>query len=203
MNEPLLLVESIRCERGILFNLEGHNRRLNSSRRELFGATDAWDLTELVKIPASLGPGLFKCRVVYAEKILKIEFLPYEKKTVKRLRMVKNDTINYAYKYQDRTALDRLKALAGGGEDIIIVKNSLATDASSSNIVFDTGSELLTPAFPLLRGTRRELLLSKGILKTADIRPADIRSFRSVHLINAMLDLGETTVPVTPDSIFE
>ena len=203
MNHPVVLVESLRCEHGALLNVGGHNRRLNASRKELFGMTDAWDLAELIDIPSVLGPGIYKCRVVYAEKIIKVEFLPYAKKTVTRLRIVADDAIAYPHKYKDRSALDRLRTLAGADEDIIIVRNGLVTDSSAGNLVFDTGSELLTPASPLLRGTRREFLLSRNILKPAAIRQADLLYFKSVHLINAMLDLGETALPVSAQTIVE
>jgi 4-amino-4-deoxychorismate lyase len=203
MNRHDLLVESLRCENGALANIGFHNRRLNASRAALLGLTDPWDLADLVRIPPGLGPGLFKCRVVYAERILKIEFLAYCKKTVTRLRIVTGDAIDYSHKYEDRSGLDRLRALAGPDEDVVIVKNGLVTDASASNLVFDTGSELVTPAVPLLRGTRRELLLSRNIIRAAEIRPADLRSFKTVHLVNAMLDLGETALRIGGRTFFE
>jgi len=200
---PILLVESIRCENRVLSNIEKHNRRLNSARRELLGLGDAWNLARLVIVPKDLGKGLFKCRVVYADKIVKIEFVPYERKTVNRLRIVTDDSIDYAFKYADRSRLDRLRALAGPDEDVVIVKNGLVTDSSSANLVFDTGSGLLTPATPLLKGTRRALLLARKRIRTADIRPADIRSYKSVHLVNAMLDLGDLELKISDSTFYE
>lgn len=203
LNKNGLLLESLRLEGGTLSNVEGHNRRLNASRKELFGSTDSWDLREIVRIPPEFSNGLYKCRVLYSRNIEKVEFIPYVKKTILRLRIVYSDTIDYHLKFSDRSGLEMLRNLAGPEEDIIIVKNGLVTDASSSNLVFDTGNGLLTPASPLLRGTRRELLLSQGDIRPGDIGPGDIGTFRSIHLINAMLDLGEAVLNVNGTSVYE
>lgn len=76
----------------------------------------------------------------------------------------------------------------------MIVKNGFITDSYYANLVFDDGFSLYTPHQPLLRGIRRAQLLRAQRIQTAIIRPSNLASFKSVHLINAMLDLGEVVI---------
>jgi 4-amino-4-deoxychorismate lyase len=184
-----LLIETIKVENGEIFNLERHDARFNRSRRILFGREDALPLVDFLDIPKECRQGLFKCRVTYGPDIESIEFEPYRKRTVRSLKLVVCDEIEYSFKFKDRSALEALFAERGDCDDIIIVKNGLVTDSFYANLVFDDGENLYTPAHPLLKGTKREVLLEQGILKEADIRPDDLVRFRRIHQINAMLDL--------------
>ena len=58
-----LLLETMRIQNGEICNLEYHNRRFNSTRREKFGINKVADLGSLVTIPEDLGTGIFLCRV--------------------------------------------------------------------------------------------------------------------------------------------
>jgi 4-amino-4-deoxychorismate lyase len=185
-----LLVESIKVQHRIPQNLEYHIARLNGSRGELFGSTDTIDLRNVLHIPSDLTDGIYKCRVVYDEMIQCQEYVPYIPRNIKILRLVVDNEIEYSHKYLDRSQLDRLRE-GSGADDILIVKNNRITDASSANIVFSDGSLWVTPARPLLKGTKRQQLLEKGIIREEDILMNDLKRFRSCTLINAMLDLDE------------
>jgi 4-amino-4-deoxychorismate lyase len=78
-----------------------------------------------------------------------------------------------------------------GCNDIIIIKNGLVTDASSSNLVFKSSKGLFTPENYLLPGTKRRLLLDRKKIKEQRIRVEDIKTFDSVYFINAMIDLED------------
>lgn len=183
------MIETIKVENGKVFNLKHHEARFNRSRVLLFGRKPPLSLADSLHIPEECRQGLFKCRVTYGPDIESIEFEPYQKRTVRSLKLVVSDEIEYSFKFKDRSALEALFAQRGDCDDIIIVKNGLVTDSFYANLVFDDGENLYTPARPLLKGTKREVLLEQGLLQEADIRPADLPRFRRVHQINAMLDL--------------
>ena len=131
--------------------------------------------------------GLFKCRIIYSKQIEKIEFIPYRLPEIQSLKMVFDDEIDYAHKYFDRNQLNKHFSQKENCDDILIVKNGLLTDTSFANILFFNGKQWLTPSGPLLKGTQRRFLLEREQIVTADIRPADLKSFQKARLINAMI----------------
>ena len=139
--------------------------------------------------------GIYKCRVVYSDKIIDVTFEKYSRRSVHGLKLVYDDGIDYAYKYEDKNCLLSLRERRGHCDDILIVKNGWITDTSFSNIVFFDGHKWITPASPLLKGTKRAFLLAAGLISEDEIAVADIRLFREAALINAMLELGDTVFP--------
>jgi len=131
--------------------------------------------------------GIFKCRIIYSKQIEKIEFIPYQLPNINTLKVVTENQISYDHKYLDRNHLDQLFQQKENCDDILIVKNNLVTDTYFANIVFYNGTDWVTPAKPLLKGTQRASLLEKGMIKTADIHLEDLRSFEKARLINAMI----------------
>ena len=180
------LLESIRCERGELKNLPFHQARMDNSARQLFSKENTIRLEKIV-VPEHCRRGLYKCRVVYSETIESVEFIPYQFPKIKTLQLVFSDEIEYAYKFANRLALNALFEKRQNCDEILIVKNGLVTDTSLANIIFFNGKNWLTPALPLLKGTQRAKLLAEEKIVTADIRPADLKNFRKVRLINAMM----------------
>jgi 4-amino-4-deoxychorismate lyase len=150
-------------------------------------------LPEFVDPPQA---GFFKYRVLYNQSIQSIEFQPYYLRKIHTLRLISDDTIQYAYKTADRSHLKALFAKRGMDDDILIVKNGLLTDTYYSNIVLENESGLFTPKTPLLPGVRRAHLLAKGQIEEAIIRVEDLPRFQRVHLVNAMLDLDDCVVKV-------
>jgi 4-amino-4-deoxychorismate lyase len=79
-------------------------------------------------------------------------------------------------------------------DDILIIKNGNVTDTSFSNIVFFDGTKWLTPAQPLLRGTKREKLIRENIIFEETITKNEIQRFQNAVLINAMIDIEESPI---------
>jgi 4-amino-4-deoxychorismate lyase len=105
--------------------------------------------------------------------------------------MVVDNEIDYQFKYTDRARLEELKRRTKADE-ILIVKNGYITDTSFSNIIFfDWENKWVTPATPLLKGTKRKELLEKGMIHEKEIRPYDLKDFTKARLINAMLDIED------------
>jgi len=186
------LIETIKVQDGTIHNLALHQQRMDRSRRRLFGPLPPIDLEGL---QYSAPPeGLYKCRIVYNQSLHWVEFLPYHRREIRSLRLVEDDSIDYALKYEDRRHLQRLQQQSGACDDIIIVKNGCITDSTYANLLFESEGRLYTPDTPLLPGIRREQLLREGRISERRITPGDVPHFERVHLINAMLEVGECAV---------
>jgi 4-amino-4-deoxychorismate lyase len=178
------LIETIKIESGQVSNIEWHNARFNRSRKELFGVDKSIKLQEYIEPP--IGKGVFRCRILYSEEILSIEYIPYQAKVFKTFKIVESN-IDYNHKYSNRMPLERLKAEVFPYNEIIIKKDGLLTDTSVANIAFYDGDSWLTPKKPLLRGTMRENLLNHNRLIEKDIKSDELKHFSHFALMNAMI----------------
>ena len=178
-----LLLETIRVERYKASNLIYHQKRLNKSQKALFGLDTGIDLSSHIDAPSD---ALYRCRILYDADIRSIEYIPYTPKKIHTLKIV-SATLDYSYKYADRSALNTLIDAHNTYDDILIEKEGFLTDTSIANIAFYNGSQWFTPKHPLLKGTMRAKLLDEGFLQTKEIRKQDISLYTQVALMNAMI----------------
>jgi len=178
-----LLLETIRVEEGKVHNLFYHQRRCNQSRQTLFGSKDTLELSSKITAPQE---GLYRCRIVYGEKLNSIEYIPYTPKKITSLKIVSSD-IEYTHKYANREALNALLLSHPNVDEIIIEQEGYLTDTTIANIAFYDGEQWITPKKPLLQGTMRAKLIEEGLLKTKDIRKEDLHKYTQVALMNAMI----------------
>ena len=187
-----LLIETLKIENKTLQNIDGHNFRFNQARKALFGAKMPLNLTDFIDLNLVADNGIYKCSVIYKANIQKITITAYAPKLIKSLQLVTCNTIEYAYKYHDRSLLNQLKNNAKA-DDVLIVKNKEVTDLSYANIVFFTSNnKAFTPANPLLKGCMRSYLLAQRSIKERKITIADLGLFNRAKPINAMLNFEET-----------
>lgn len=189
------LVESIKVLDGAIHNLEYHQERMDRSVYTLTGRRNLLSLFDELFVSEEFSYGLYKCRVVYSDRIELVEFIPYRRRDIRSLQIV-HGNIDYSCKYEDRSVIDELFRKRGECDDILIIKNGLVTDTSFSNIAFSDGKTWYTPAEPLLEGTRRSRLVAERTLEKCNIKPDDMKNFICVSMINAMADLGEIVIPV-------
>lgn len=192
-----LFVESLKCLDGKPQNTGFHNDRMNATRLEVYGRKDLLDLEKIIVVPDNIRSAIVKCRVVYEADVLNFNCSLYLVRRPKSLKMVYDDNIDYHYKFEDRTGLENLLRQRDIYDDILIIKQGLITDASSANVVFFDGTRYVTPASPLLKGTKRQQLLEKGIIHEEELKLKDLPRFKEVCLINAMLELGETKIEIS------
>ena len=176
-------------------HLDYHDRRLNATIRHFIG-----DNSPLIRLEDYVHPtpdmAFHKARVVYTPGgVQEVTYTPYTMRSIKSLRLVTDDTISYAYKSTDRTALNRLAARKGDCDEIIIVKNGLLTDTSFTNIALFDGKSWLTPAHPLLCGTKRQYLIDQGEIIPQDIPVDTLSQYKAIRLFNAMIEFGEIELP--------
>lgn len=191
------LLESIRLQNGNFHRLNYHQQRMDRSVKELSGQRNAVSLMEALKKYNVPKTGLYKCRVVYSDKIESVEFIPYEIKPVNSLRIVYDQEIKYEHKYQNRDSLNALLSQRQYCDDILIVRNGFVTDSSYSNVIFYDGVNWITPAAPLLKGTMRQFLLDTAEIKAAPVAIQDIPSFKKFRLINSMLAFDGPEIDVS------
>lgn len=181
--------EAIKIKDGIVYNLAYHQARVDRTLA-VFGGQQVNLRQLLADLPDSVREGLFKCRLVYGKQPESLEFIPYVFRRIESVALVVEDEIDYGYKFTDRRMLEQLLKQSGQDE-IIIVKQGLVTDASSSNLVFESSEGLFTPDSCLLQGTKRQCLIDTGRISEKRISVEDIHQYDSVRFINAMVDLED------------
>lgn len=194
------LFETIKCEDGKLCNLEWHNQRMEKSIYELWKKIIPIRLEDRVQIPDNALSGLFRCRIIYANKIEKIEFIPYQFRQIRSLKIIEANDVDYHLKFTDRAKLDFLFGQRGDCDDILIVKNGFVTDSSTANPVFLDGNTWFTPDSVLLNGTKRHKLLHEGKITVRQIYARDVPQYQKTGLLNAFYDL-ENMPLINPSAI--
>ncbi|MEG0500011.1 MAG: aminotransferase class IV [Rikenellaceae bacterium] len=146
-------------------------------------------------IPDSLRCGVVKCRIVYSDRILAVNFEQYNYRNIRKLALVYDDTIDYGYKFEDRSSFDHLLKQRGDADEILIVRNGVITDTSFTNVVLrHNDGTLVTPESYLLPGTKRQMLLDRGLISQRRIAVEDLSQYNEIYLINAMIDLEDRIV---------
>lgn len=190
----MILLETLKCQDGVLYNLAYHQRRFDAAREHHFPGALRLNLSDLIRVPEECRNGLFRCRVQYSKTVDKVEFLSHRIREVRSLKLVKGEAIEYPYKYSDRKALEELFEQRAGCDDILIVKDGCITDSFYANPVFFDGSRWWTSDTPLLPGTQRARLLAEGRISMKRITVSDLSKFEKVGLINALQDMEEMPV---------
>ena len=185
-------LETIKVVDGEIFHLEYHQKRLNATLNSRY----THSLKESLHPPKK---GLFRCRVLYDESSIDVEYIPYTKRSVKRLKLITANGLEYAKKYADREALSALFEQRGECDDVLIIKNSLICDTTIANIALYDGKDWFTPKSPLLFGTTRARYLQNREIKERDITPDSLNEYKKVALMNAMIDFDIIAVEKIED----
>lgn len=199
----MLFLESIKIVNRKFERLNYHQNRVNQTIKHFWAKSTPFSLKKNIVIPTVLDDKpVYKCRILYDKKIRNVEFIHYETEKVTSLKLVEHNEIDYQFKYADRTVIQTLFEQRERAEDILIVKNGLITDSSYCNVVFYDGKNWITPASPLLYGTRRAYLLEKGLIIEKKIRVEDIGLLEGLKLINAMIGLEDAELISVNEIIF-
>lgn len=188
------LFETIKCKDGIFYNLEFHQARLDLARKSCLGCNEKILLKEILAVPVDCKNGLFRCRVIYSQKIEKIEFIPHQIRKIQSLKLVYDNEIDYEFKFTDREKLSSLFNRRENCDDILIIKNGFVTDSYTANPIFFDGKHWWTPDTTLLPGTQRARLISEQKLNICRISADDIPKYKTIGLINAMQNFEDMPV---------
>ncbi|WP_421893724.1 aminotransferase class IV [Marinoscillum sp.] len=188
-------IETICFEKGAYSLLPEHQLRVNSTFAAHYPEAAPHQLATV--LPALSFDERYKVRVVYDAELTEVEFSQYTLRALRRIQLVRDDSISYRFKSENRKALTRLFEQRGLADEILIVKKGAVTDGYYANVAFWDGECWWTPDTYLLNGVRRQHLLNTGKIREKMIREEDLRSFEKVSLINAMVNLGESELPVS------
>jgi len=187
-------IETLLIKDGKIQNLKYHLNRMKKTFKyfkwkinKLRIENGEWRINDELRIEN----GEWRIRVTYNQfGIKKIETFPIKKRNFKKFKIVKID-FDYKFKYKNRKQFSILNSQFSIYDELILVKNNLITDTTISNLAFFTGKEWITPKFPLLKGTKREELIQKNFLKEENIHTSDLKFFKKIALINAILGFFE------------
>lgn len=192
------LIESLRVAGGKAQLLSYHKERMERSLLAL-GASPFLDLENYVRsLIERYQPRedcTYKLRFEYdTTAIYEPSCTLYIPRRVDRLIPYEIEDIDcYNLKWADRRCLEPSPAIYQRLEEephteLILTHQGLLTDTRYSNIALqlDEG-QWLTPTRPLLKGTMRQYLLDRGIIKEANLSIDDLERCRRFRLINAML----------------
>jgi 4-amino-4-deoxychorismate lyase len=191
-----LLIETIKVVDGQFCNLFHHEQRMIRSLEMLCGVEEDVILDEFLAELTVPQKGIYKCRILYDDVEKDVEFLPYEIRPVKKLKLIESN-LSYDFKYADRKQIEKLFEQREDCDDILIIKKGEVTDTSYANVIFKRDNEWITPWSPLLKGTMRQKLLDEEKIIAEKILLEDIPSFTSIKLINAMLEFDGPEIDVS------
>ena len=190
-------IETIKVVDGKIMNLERHVQRVMETAKH-FQYNELHIDRERLESIAKASVGISKLRFIYdCTGIHDITCTPYMMRRISQLLLADGNAIDYRFKYEDRTMLDSMKRNSGKETEMLIVKDGFITDTTYTNVAFNDGKQWLTPRKPLLAGTKRALLIEKGLITEHDIKPSDINNYHSIALFNAMIELGEAVLPIS------
>lgn len=182
------LFESIRLINGQIRNLKYHQKRVDRAF-DFYQAKNHLDLKTLLKKEDLPRNGLYKVRVSYHinDEKKEVKITPYSSKKIKTLKLVELSSEEYIHKYEDRLFINNHYSEKGSCDDVLFYKENKILDTSYCNIAFYDGKNWLTPKVPMLRGTMRDQLIEKEIIKEKDIFISEIKSYKKARLFNAMI----------------
>lgn len=189
-------IESIALTDGVLQHINYHQSRLEYTLKNFSGMV--FSLEDVLKeVEGIYTKGIYKVRVLYGlSGVLDIEVAPYLQRTLNSFQLVEDNTLDYHFKSEQREHLNQLKQ-SSSADEVIITQHGSLTDTSFSNLIFYKNGEWFTPSTYLLKGTQRQYLLDKGIIKEDNISVDDLPSFSSFKLINAMITFESSkTYPI-------
>ncbi len=184
-------VESIKYSNYLHYNLKYHQARLDDTRSRFYPGVKPVMLKEVLVPPAeTIEDNIYKCRVIYGESISEITYELYTPRIIDQYYLLDcPEYFDYSYKFTDRSMFDNVRINLKKNEDYIYIRNGLITDTSFANLIFSDGNSLFTPADPLLKGTKRAYYIKQGIVKEEEIKVNDLKKFKYLQIINAMIDL--------------
>lgn len=179
------LLETLACRDGKFTNLDRHQTRLESARREIWGEKKHPLLTDI--LPPVPDRGVYKCRLLYGRDSHHWEVLPYTRPAIQGLIARPAPDLDYHLKYADRSPLDILRQDLPPDRDVLIIQDGRITDTSTCNVALLQAGRWYTPQHCLLPGTRRAALLDAGIIEIRDILLDDLSDYTHIVLFNALL----------------
>jgi len=182
-------IETIYIKNGKIQNLEYHIKRMEKTAKFFKWKMEngKWKIINKLKMEN----GKWRVRITYNQfGIQNIEYFPIKKRKFRKFKLI-NINFDYSFKYKNRKSFSIFHSTFSIYDEFILIKNNLITDTTISNLAFYTGKEWITPKYPLLKGTKRTELIEKGFLKEENIHKYDLKYFKKMAMLNAIIDFME------------
>ncbi|MBK6546679.1 MAG: aminotransferase class IV [Saprospiraceae bacterium] len=173
-------------------NLYFHQLRVNKTFKYFYPGFEPFHLEYIIFNTQVNKYSKAKLKFSYNETSYKINIIQYVAKVFNTFHLITDNSIEYKFKFIDRSLLDNHLKSYPINDQIMIIKNNLITDTQYSNLVFFDGYRWLTPKNPLLPGTMRASLLADWKIHEEIIELEHFANFHSFKLINAMNTLEES-----------
>ncbi len=177
-------IETIEVTEGLAPLLSFHQRRVE----ETFAAFHQPCSLNLHQLMSQLPHTHYKSkwRVVYdLDGGLEFSFTRFEKRSHEKFLIIEAPEINYQFKGEDRSSLNRYKR-NNAGVEALFTQEGWLTDSSYSNLIFKQANVWYTPITHLLNGVQRRCLLESGKIKERPIHRDDLVNYSHFVLINAL-----------------
>ncbi len=195
-----MLLETISVKYGLPQNLAYHQARLEQSMLSVYGQNGVHNLEKILanhkldeQIPAQ------RCRFVFNAERFEIQCFDYHFKQFQNLAIVDiPSNFNYQHKWAERGFFSELLEKHKDFDEVLMIQNGKVTDATIGNIALFDGTNWYCPNTPLLKGTKRQQLLEKGLLKEIEITENDLHNFQKLVVINVFRDVkNEDAIPIS------
>lgn len=198
MHPDMEYVETIRISKGRVRHIRYHQDRFDATRREVYGSSvPRIKLRSYIQPPSKLST--IKCRILYAEEILDVQYYAYEINPITSLRAVEVGNLSYRHKAVDRAVLDSVMSSKGRADDVLMIKHGLITDTHYGNVALEIDGKWYTPKEPLLAGTMRAFLLDRQQVLKAELTISDIGRCSTIRVFNAMIPFG--SIELSPSQV--
>jgi 4-amino-4-deoxychorismate lyase len=192
-----LFLETIKIQDGELQHPDLHLQRIHNTCLEYYGKKKhLGTMRDHLNLSAKNRLEKTKLTIRYDLDDQFFSSTAYAIKKIETLVLIEDNELDYHLKYTDRKILEKYARMAGLENEAVIIKNNRITDTTYANLALWNGSEWHTPLYPLLKGTKRQLLLQSNQIVEQDILVTDLMRYQKVSLINAMLELGELEIMI-------
>jgi para-aminobenzoate synthetase / 4-amino-4-deoxychorismate lyase len=189
------LLESLLCDRGELFLLDLHLKRLSGSA-SFFGYQCPIEkiAAELDQFARRLPEDRYKIRLLLDKngsrtiEQEKISERPFSRVTIAE-EPVDSSDIFLRHKTTNRAVYDSIKAAYTDYDDVLLInERGELTESTTANLIVRFSGKWYTPSVDcgLLPGTYRQSLINAGKLLEKIIYPDDLKEAEEIKLINSV-----------------
>ena len=204
---PMTFIDTIRYEDGAFVDLPRHLARIQATVLAHGGELDIGAVERRLYSSAPMPQGLHRVTLYYNPlEVLEVRSILYQRREIQRLYLYElPEDFSYSYKYADRIFFLHARTELSPEEELLFVRSDGSlTETTYTNILLELpNGSLITPSRPLLRGTQLSRLLEQGIAQEVEgLTSNDLRRGYRIHLINAMMPLGEA-IALSPRQIID
>jgi 4-amino-4-deoxychorismate lyase len=183
-------LETICIENGLLKNLPYHQKRVHETFESFYPDLIEFDLSDTLSKQNIPSTGIYRGRVIYEEKIISIEFIPYQEKPIAVLKIVNTGEFDYGFKWADRSYFEHTLTENKEVDEVIFELDGKIQDCTIANLAFLKNGIWYTPKNPLHWGTTRARLIDENKIQETDILVDELSSYSHICLINVFRELS-------------